>query len=374
MAGSRFIRTVTYGGYDKSDVIRRLDSLYEEIFGLQNELRETKLLLDGSKDGKEIKEALEGVLAEERAKLTEAQKENESLSMQLKTAEESNKKSENEIKKLTASLEEANSKLKEANSKLSAAKSNDDAAALSEVFVEAKKSADMLEKAAQEKAEQLKSSAAEAAENSIAFANDEGSLLINDAERKAAEIIADAKNAAGEMETAYDNMRASLLSKMVDLGKQLNDFKDAIMKFEEEGVGNLYKCEELLGKTEETLKEGGIPEFKEHEKVAPEYPERPARKADPDEADAQKRKHGLDKLRQMAESMTTSKGNAEAAPEKEAEAPAPEQAAEKKAETPEPAAEKKAEKLDKDKGDDKKKSGKLDLAAIAKQAKALNNK
>ena len=64
MAGSRFIRTVTYGGYDKSDVIRRLDSLYEEIFGLQNELRETKLLLDGSKDGKEIKEALEGVLAD----------------------------------------------------------------------------------------------------------------------------------------------------------------------------------------------------------------------------------------------------------------------------------------------------------------------
>jgi hypothetical protein len=137
------------------------------------------------------------------------------------------------------------------------------------------------------------------------------------------------------------------------------------MKFEEEGVGNLYKCEELLGKTEETLKEGGIPEFKEHEKVAPEYPERPARKADPDEADAQKRKHGLDKLRQMAESMTTSKENAEAAPE---------QAAEKKAETPEPAAEKEAEKSDKDKGDDKKKSGKLDLAAIAKQAKALNNK
>ena len=40
--------------------------------------------------------------------------------------------------------------------------------------------------------------------------------------------------------------------------------------------------------------------------------------------------------------------------------------------TAKPSAAKAAE--DKAKGDDKKKSGKLDLAAIAKQAKALNNK
>ena len=33
MAESHFFRTVTYGGYDKADVLRRIDSLNEDIFG-----------------------------------------------------------------------------------------------------------------------------------------------------------------------------------------------------------------------------------------------------------------------------------------------------------------------------------------------------
>ena len=362
MAGSAFIRTVTYGGYDKADVIRRLDSLYGQISGLENELRETKLLLEGNENGREMKVTIETILAESRAKLTEAQKEKETLSAKLRSAEDTIKKNENEIKKLTASLEEANAKLEKANAKL-AAGSGDEKTDLSTVFIEAKKSADMIEKAAKENAEKLRNSADEAAKQSVAFANDEAEKVINDAERKAAEIVADAKNSAGEMEAAYNNMRASIHSEMTSLGVQLNNFKEALTKFEENGIGNLYKCEELLAKTEETLTAGGVPEFSKPEKVSPDYPERPKRKADPDEIDAKKRKSGLEKLRQMAESITAPKEKAE------------ETQAEKK---PEPA--KTAGNDDKNSGPDSSsaekgsKSGKTDLAALAEKAKALKNK
>ena len=350
MEVSRFIRTVTYGGFDAADVIGRLDHLYERIYGLESRLRETDQLLESSDKGEDIKAAAETILAEEREKLTQVQVMNEELSVKLNAAEEKNKRYEAEIKKLKSSLEETSAKLTDANTKLAAAGSEDDTAALSAVFIEAKRSADMIETAAKEKADQLEIASAEAAERAIACANDEGAVIIHDAQRRAAEIIADAKNAAGEMETAYNNMRASIFEKMVSLGQQLSGFKDAIMKFEENGVGNLYECEELLDQTQKTLNEGGIPEFKEAEKFAPDYPERPKRTADLTSQDSKKRKDELDRLRKMAESLTSSKESSEA-PKKAEEAP--------------------GESSDKEADNKNSKSG---LADLLKQARSLKDK
>lgn len=364
MAEVRFIKTVTYGGYDKAEVIHRLEHLNKQLFSAKNELRETKRLLEDNKKGKGLQKSIDGIIAEERAKLTEVQVQNDSLSTKLKAAEEDNRKYENEIKKLNASIEELNSKLADANSQLAAAKAADEALALSAVFIEAKKTADMLENSAKEKADSLEKTAAEAAEKSIAYANDEGAVIIYEAQREAAEIIAEAKNKAADMENASDNMRASVLDKMIGLGKQLNSFREALMKFEEEGVGNLYECEEILNKTEETLKEGGIPVFKEPSHLAPEYPDEPKRTADLESEDMKKRKNELDKLRQMAESIGAAK-------DKKEEAPA--------AETPEEKAETKKEENGKnnsadEKAPEKKNGGKIDLAALAAQAQALKKK
>lgn len=367
MAEIRFIKTVTYGGYDKAEVIHRLEYLNKQLFDLKNELRETKLLLEDSKNGKEIEKGINGVLAGERAKLTETQVQNETLTTKLKAAEEDNRKYESEIKKLKNTVDELNSKLTDANSQLAAAKAADEALALSAVFIEAKKTADMLESTAKEKADDLEKTAAEAAEKSIAYANDEGAIIINEAQRQAAEIIAEAKNKAYDMEHASENMSAVVLDKMLVLGKQLNDFKEAIIKFEEMGVGNLYDCEEILIKTEATLKEGGVPVFSEPANFSPEYPDPPKRTADLESEDMKKRKNELDKLRQMAESISSSK-------DKKDEAPADEKA-EQKSET-------KDEKSDNNKKNEdakndtaeKKNGGKIDLAALAAQAQALNKK
>ncbi len=360
MAESHFIKTVTFGGFDKNEVIRRLEYLNTQMFSTQNELRENKLLIEGYKKGTSAEENFEAVLAEERAKLTEIQVQNDTLATKLKAAEEDNRKYEQEIKQLHEKLTAINDKLTSANNQLTAAQAGDEALALSAVFIEAKKTADMLESAAKQKAQEIESESKKAAEKSITFANDEAANIINEAERKAAEIIAKAKNNASDMDKANDNLRATVLDKVLSLGKQINDFKDAIMKFEEMGVGNLYECEELLRVTEATLKEGGTPVFEAPKHYAPEYPEPPKKQFDFDSEDKEKRNNALDKLRQMAESIgnKTKSEDAESGKIKEAE--------EKPAE----------EKADDKKNDasDKKKGGKIDLAALAAQAQALNKK
>jgi hypothetical protein len=363
MAESHFIKTVTFGGFDKNEVIRRLEYLNNQVFSTQNELRENNLLIEGYKKGTSAEENYESVLAEERAKLTELQVQNDTLATKLKAAEEDNRKYEQEIKHLHEKLTAINDKLTSANNQLTAAQAGDEALALSAVFIEAKKTADMLESAAKQKAQEIESESKKAAEKSIAFANDEAANIINEAERKAAEIIAKAKNNASDMDKANDNLRATVLDKVLSLGKQINDFKDAIMKFEEMGVGNLYECEELLRVTEATLKEGGTPVFEAPKHYAPEYPEPPKKQFDYDSEDKEKRQSELDKLRQMAESIgnknkSDNANDAENSEIKEAEEKMAEENADDK----------------KNDASDKKKGGKIDLAALAAQAQALNKK
>ncbi len=353
MAGAHFLRTVTYGGYDKADVLRRIDSLNEELFGLKNELRETKLLLESSKEGRDIRESIETVLAEERAKLTEAQVYSEELAVKLETAEDENKKYEEEIKKLKASLEAADSKLTEVNTQLAAAKADDEAAALSSVFIEAKKSANMLEDAAKEKAEEIESSAAAAAERAVAYANDESKMIIYEAECKAAEIIANAKNVAeSQKRTALYSARESVLTKLSELGGQLGELKAALDSFKESSADSISGCEELLGKTEEAFRTSGDTEPEEAVRFAPEYPERPVRTAPLESEEKPTKKTepetALSEEESAAEKLETAADGDEADDNTEAS--------------------------DNGKSNNTGKNGKIDLAALVKQAKALKEK
>ena len=102
MAETRFMRTVEFGGYDRNDVIKRLEFLNTQVFDLKNELRETKLLMEEYKKGTDEEKAHETVLAGEKVKLTSLQVQNETASAKLKAAEEDNKKLSEELEALKA--------------------------------------------------------------------------------------------------------------------------------------------------------------------------------------------------------------------------------------------------------------------------------
>jgi hypothetical protein len=358
MAEARFIKTVTFGGYEKEAVIKRLEFLNTQVHDLRNELRETKLLLDAYKKGSDQEKALESVLSEERAKLTQVQVQNNTLNVKLKATDDENRSLEQQIKDQNAQIAELNDKLKAAESKCAALMAQDEAMALSNVFIEAQKSSSMLEGTAKAKAAEIEFKSKKLAEDIVSDANVEAEQIIFEAERTAAETIADAKNRAEQMEVASNNLRAAALDDVATLKKQVAFMADAFETLRDEGIDRLEKAKALLDGTENTLKRGGVPVFREPKVYEPEIPEQPItlsekmREDSRNEDERRKKQEELDKLRQMAESIGSKKEGSDKDNTEEKPSAHTDNSGEKPAEG-------------------EKKGGKIDLAALAAKANAI---
>lgn len=377
MAEARFIKTVTFGGYDKAEVIRRLEYLNNQVYDMKNELRETKLIYEAYKKGTDAEKAAETVMAGERAKLTQLQVQNETLTTKLKATEDENKGLEKKVADLNEELEQLKEQLKAAGDKLKSLESGNDPAALSQVFIEAQKSADMLVNNAKAEAAKLNEDAKKAADLAIADANDEAAQIIFEAERTAAEKIADAKNKAEEMSVSSNNMKALMLDDVTRLGAQMSQLRTTLESFVDTGLADISDAEERLFSVSNTLREGGVPVFREPDVYEPEIPDAPKRgglKDREDEAEERiKKKNELDKLKQMAEAIGGKK-------DKNVHENKNEQAVNEIKEEPKAAEEKKPEPAEapaeqpKSEEPKEKKGGKIDLAALAAQASAISGK
>lgn len=354
MAEPRFIKTVTFGGYEKEAVVRRIEYLNEQVHDLRNELRETKLQMEAYKKGTEPEKALESVLSEERAKLTQVQVQNNTLSLKLKATEDENNNLQEEIKKLKNEISEIQDKLKATESKCAALMAQDEAMALSNVFIEAQKSSSMLEGTAKSKAAEIEFKTKKLAESIVSEANVEAEQIIFEAERTAAEKIAEAKSKAEQMEVASNNLRASVLENVNSLKKHMGLVRDSLEGFRKDGIGRLIEADECLNKTEATLKEGGVPVFKQPEVFEPEVPERPMLLSEKikNEDDKRKQQEELDKLKHMAESIGAKKDD-----DKKND--------DKKDETAD------GQQKNNEKTDGGEKKGKIDLAALAAKANSI---
>jgi len=355
MAEPRFIKTVVFGGYEKEAVIRRMEYLNEQVHDLRNELRETKLLLEAYKKGTNEEKALETVLSEERAKLTQVQVQNNTLNLKLKATDDENNNYVQQVKDLNAEIAELKDKLKATESKCAALMAQDEAMALSNVFIEAQKSSSMLEGSAKSKAAEIEYQSKKLAESIVSDANVEAQQIIYEAERTAAETIAEAKNKAEQMDVASNNLRAAVLEDVNTLKLHMGKVRDALEGFRNVGITKLVEADECLNKTEETLKEGGVPVFRMPENIEPELPERPMTLSEKmrDDEDKRKKQEELDKLKHMAESIGNKKDD-----NKNDKDPS-EEAAGDNAEKPQ---------------NGEKKGGKLDLAALAAKANSIKNK
>ena len=100
MDETRFIKTVAFGGFDKTDVLNHLENLNSQVYDLKNELRDAKYLLEAYRSGSSSEKACETALAEERNILSKYQVANETLSTKLTTALEENNVCQHQIKSL----------------------------------------------------------------------------------------------------------------------------------------------------------------------------------------------------------------------------------------------------------------------------------
>jgi len=363
MAETRFIKTVEFGGYDRNEVIKRLEFLNGQVFDLRNELRETKLIMEEYKKGSDEEKAHETVLAQEKVKLTSLQVQNETNSAKLKAAEEDKAKLAEELAALKESHAAAVKELEDVKSKLSAYESDDEAAALSQVFIAAQQSANALVGNANKEAEDKKAAAEALVKEMLEDANHTAAEIIYEAEKKAAETDAETKNSAEKMKVANNNLRASMLTDVEELSKQMAALNEALAAITERST----EAEKLLKETESKLTEGGIPEFKVPELVEADLPDAPeSRKA------GEQPKKSNAKLEELMKQASALKGgeteNSEADNADEKAEGSAEEKTEETAEDAEKTEEKKPE--EKKAAEGGKKSG-VDLSALLKQANEL---
>jgi len=317
MSESRFLKTVLFGGYERAGVEKRFEYLTSQLFSLKNELRENKLLLAELRKGTDAETAAEGILAGERAKLTQVQVQHEAVSKRIKVLEEDLRARDQEIEDLKAEITALKEELAEKNQKLIALGSENDAAALSAVFIEAQKSANLLIENAKKEAADLDANSRKLADNIVADANNSAKKIIYDAEVQSAETLADAENKSAQMEAASDNLRASVLTNVETLNAQVISLQSMLEQFQNTGITSLNESAKVLADAESKLKAGGVPVFHVPVQVMPEFPEEPEYETvnheyngsagSPDsEARREAKQHDaeeLAKLRQMAESI-----------------------------------------------------------------------
>lgn len=354
MDETRFIKTVAFGGFDKTDVLNHLENLNSQVYDLKNELRDAKYLLEAYRSGSTSEKACETALAEERSILSKYQVANESLSTKLTAALEENSTCQNQIRALKKEIEDLNAKLKSSNDMIIALQAGTEAAALGNVFIEAQKASDMLVGEAKSKSAQINYDAKKAAEDTISGANKMAEQIVREAERNAAETLAEAERKAEEMTLASDSVRSAVTKNADILAKGIGTLKYLLDDLSRTSSSALSQSEKLLGDMsaalrgernentdEDTDDEDELNETQEEELPAPDNESKDAKPEEKAETPADQDKQ---------EAVHNDKNNHN------------EQAG--KAVSVKPAQD----------NQQKNKKGKIDLAALAAQANAIGKK
>ena len=263
---------------------------------------------------------------------------NETASAKLKAAEEDNKKLSDELEALKAKFSETEKELDEAKSRISALESGSEAVALSQVFIEAQKSANSLVQKANEEAEHKKQQTEDLVKDMIEDANHTAAEIVYEAEKNAADLDAESRNNAEKMKVASNNLRAVMLKDVESLSTHFAELGEMISELAQKSTEKVQESKKILKVTENKLTDGGVPEFRNPELVEPEYPDEPEPRKP---SESQKKSNAkLDELAKMAAAIAGGESK-EGAPES-------------------------------DKKDNAKKGG-VDLADLMKQAQALGD-
>ena len=262
MAESGFLKTVNFGGFDKKDVLNYVDQLNTKIYTLENELEEKKALLETSGSNMEDKDKYEKLLSADKAKITELQTANESLNLQIKTAQDESAAKDAEIADLKKKLAELENELVDAKNKAAAASPAENSAMdLSNVFIEAQRTANTIVTQAKENARKMDEDAKKLANQVVDDANSKASTIVKSADEKASQILTDAKDKSSDMRTAAENMKAVVLAEITEISANIDKLKEVMGALTTDSNAKIEETSKLLTSTEDTLKKGGIPQF-----------------------------------------------------------------------------------------------------------------
>lgn len=259
MDGTGFLKTVRVGGFDKKDVLAYVDELNSKIYALEAELDEKKALLEGSDGGGESSEKYEELLAADKSKITELQTNNDSLKLQMKSMEDELAEKDKEIEECRAQIAELEDQLQEAKNKAAtapAAGGDSSALDLSNVFIEAQKTANTIVTQAKENARKMDEDAKKLANQVVDDANGKASTIVKNADEKASRILSDAEDKSSEMRAAADKIRKEVEDEIAEIDENVIKLREVLEMFSDESLGRLKEAKEQIDNVQNSIRKG----------------------------------------------------------------------------------------------------------------------
>lgn len=299
MDGTGFLKTVNFGGFDKKDVLAYVDELNTKIYTLEAELDEKKALLENSGGaGGADTEKYEELLAADKAKISELQAGNDSLRLQMKTMEDEIAAKDKEIEEFKARTAELEEQLQDAKNKAAAASTGESSALdLSNVFIEAQKTANTIVTQAKENARKMDEDAKKLANQVVDDANGKASTIVKNADEKATKIISDAEDRSSEMRAAADKIKKEVTEEIAEIDENVVKLKEVLEMFSGESLSRLNEAKAQLENVRSSLGKVGSaagsaaakPAAKPApvQKAAPKPEEKPAQQVQPAQQPAQ---------------------------------------------------------------------------------------
>lgn len=311
MAETRFIKAAAFGGYDKADVDKRLESLYSLAYELKNELRETKMLLEKYQEDSDEEENFKNLLALERAHITQLQVKNENLSEKIKFFMNEARIKDDENVRLHEIIKKLHNELSDAKLKIITLEGQNATEVHGLAFIEVQKSKDLIINAAKTEAQEVEDNSRKFAEEFIVDTNNKAVRIIYDAERRAAEIVAAARNSAEQIRVSSNNLKVSILDDISKISSEISHIKNFINVFSRNSMEMISESELFLQSVEYELKNDGVLIFETPEVFEPEYPEKPIYQQFQPVSDeeqikqSEKKNPELDRLQAMAEAINS---------------------------------------------------------------------
>lgn len=262
MDGTGFLKTVRVGGFDKKDVLAYVDELNSKIYALEAELDEKKALLENSDGGGQSNEKYEELLAADKSKITELQTSNESLKHQMQTMEDELSEKDKELEECKSQIAELEQQLQEARNTAAASAGNSgesSALDLSNVFIEAQKTANTIVTQAKENARKMDEDAKKLANQVVDDANGKASTIVKNADEKASRILSDAEDRSSEMRAASDKIRQEVEDEIAEIDENVTKLKEVLEMFSGESLARLKDAKDQIDSTQNALKKGKAP-------------------------------------------------------------------------------------------------------------------
>ncbi len=258
MAGNGYLRTVNFGGFDKKDVLAYVDELNTKIYNLETQLGEkndTIAALEaggaGSASGDfEGKEILEKKIEESHSKISELMASTDGLKLQLSNLENEAGEKDAQIDTMKNEIEELKQKLADAEANAAAGGGDSSAFDMGAIFIEAKKSADLVVAEAKKAAKKMEQEAKDLQDQILEDANAQAERIVTTANAEAKVTTDNAQASAAALTAAAQADADALLKNAREqeakITAQSKGLRDSVKTEFTELQGNISKLSTVL--------------------------------------------------------------------------------------------------------------------------------